>query len=1148
MTVYALFKKFWRWWLDLEKLKRTLKDYKKEVLLLDIRITTYERGTEWLYNQVIKQQLLYSDLNRFIRWNVRWTGITFIEIEEMLRDYAMLSGHLRAAIFYLNYALIDDEDSSDELFNVVQLFLLKDRAACLELQDLLRKYLNSLDAGHCNYRFFHMFTHNDIAVAEFTVKNTVQSGNALTKELNEILLDATKHGMTLFSVDVNKDMVNAALYMLHQPNDIALVAYTRILFPGGEPCMSTILLMTEQAITVMKDFTSKEGQSYEATSNSKLFIYKIVITGPQRSEEFFYSDQLDDFAEQGVELLLDRPLLKAYYRRGTGKKVKTTMLVDGKVAVVDYKANSKVAFKNLVSPIVRPGGVRMFAEGRHLATEAQIVVTVVPRETPLAYGHVDGVTYKRLDMLLPRLKEREAGKKFKVSRHRKYSTFTCTRHYSTGSFGKNASPHTSGRFIKSLKTEQSTPVKIAVFDLETVTVNGVLKPYMIGIYHDSTFKCFKCSDLSESDVICEEGARYIIDNLSGYKVFAHNLIKFDNVLFFPSLFKVLIEKGIEDLIPEEYFSFVSNGNQILSYTIKPLNIKFVDSLKFIPMSLESAGKAFCGRGKLKTSVNISTVTPSDLWVPSTMQLLEDYNRVDCELLYQVLKEFEASMISKFRLSPFHAKVTLPSTAYLLYRRITLELDAYQIGVPPAIFEPSIRAAYRGGRCEVIHHAFGAGDDGMFDINFVDFVSLYPAVAYAFKMPCGFINAAKKEHLALEVLLPGIYYCDVTARTGHGGIPFLPLRLETDTTYPVGQWVSCYTSEEINYARTLGYYKIRVISGHTYSKMEYIFDEYITELYKWKSEAEAENNTGQRTVAKLLLNSLLGKFGQKSTDISCAISETAKLDNPDIVSGAITNRKTIDENYSLVNYHSSGTPSNSAPQISCFITAYARIVLHKTMVALRSFGMIHYVDTDSIAFACFKKKFDLKEFNEKVKKFYPRRLEASNLGLLSDVYKTRISKISIIAPKNYAVTLSDGTIITKHAGFQMNDMSDENLERWAGLELLKERYAPENSVQGLRVAQGIVREREAFTLLSKDSYVKSIWNGARSQVKRQFVYNHHNHYKGTVPVLVEMKDNSASLLKELILKGAPLKQSMFKTFPSGMVYVKDVKPEQKGYKD
>ena len=65
----------------------------------------------------------------------------------------------------------------------------------------------------------------------------------------------------------------------------------------------------------------------------------------------------------------------------------------------------------------------------------------------------------------------------------------------------------------------------------------------------------------------------------------------------------------------------------------------------------------------------------------------------------------------------------------------------------------------------------------------------------------------------------------------------------------------YAKGLISYSKSWATYHCRVV-----------FDEFVAKFWQMKLEGEREKNLVKRTFAKLLLNSLYGKFGQLGADL------------------------------------------------------------------------------------------------------------------------------------------------------------------------------------------------------------------------------------------------------------------------------------------
>jgi hypothetical protein len=120
------------------------------------------------------------------------------------------------------------------------------------------------------------------------------------------------------------------------------------------------------------------------------------------------------------------------------------------------------------------------------------------------------------------------------------------------------------------------------------------------------------------------------------------------------------------------------------------------------------------------------------------------------------------------------------------------------------------------------------------------------------------------------------------------IPFLPYRSLNsygipNLICPLGGWAGWYFSEEIKYARNLGY-TCTFVTGYSFNKSKSLFYNYITSLYKMKANA---TNPVQRMIVKLLLNSLYGRWGLNLTF------------NNHIITSASTKIKDIRAKYNII---------------------------------------------------------------------------------------------------------------------------------------------------------------------------------------------------------------------------------------------------------
>jgi hypothetical protein len=199
--------------------------------------------------------------------------------------------------------------------------------------------------------------------------------------------------------------------------------------------------------------------------------------------------------------------------------------------------------------------------------------------------------------------------------------------------------------------------------------------------------------------------------------------------------------------------------------------------------------------------------------------------------------------------------------------------------------------------------------------------MYPYVMQ-FPIPVDFVGESTQltdkyyGFLDVEVYMPEVY------------TPVLPVRLEK-LYFPVGTVRGQFTSEELIEAEKHGC-TIQKIHQAYYFKTREIFKDYVHKLYALKQSSGEPT----RTIAKGLLNSLYGKFGQNPSKRVYCTEELAP-----------------DGSFPIL--HPDGTPSGFAyytrigrnayllPHISSAITSKARLHL---LTKLN--GSTYYCDTDS----------------------------------------------------------------------------------------------------------------------------------------------------------------------------------------------------------
>ena len=361
------------------------------------------------------------------------------------------------------------------------------------------------------------------------------------------------------------------------------------------------------------------------------------------------------------------------------------------------------------------------------------------------------------------------------------------------------------------------------------------------------------------------------------------------------------------------FRTVGGGLVKVSVYYKNSNNKLFeirDSYNILPASLRKLAVEFGVSEKMDVDrKNIQKLSRFEL---------EEYVKSDCVILLDVLHKARQEFgIEDFRL-------TIASQAFKDWKDLNDE-KLYRVSARDYDF---IKSSYYGGRTEVFKRKGK-------NLKYFDIVSMYPHVMKKYLYPSG-------KTMRTYSFVPnrlGIYKCNVSAPKNLD-IPFLPFRREDGKLiFPLGNFSGTYTSVEIIKARELGY-DIEVIDGLVWESCESPFSEYVDKWFKIKDEAKRNGNGALKYIAKLHLNTLYGKFGQRR-EFRKVVHGLTK----DMLSREC---KPLFEDIELYSVTEKDTKPFTYCQIASFVTSYARIELYKGVEAVHARGgSVYYMDTDSL---------------------------------------------------------------------------------------------------------------------------------------------------------------------------------------------------------
>lgn len=330
---------------------------------------------------------------------------------------------------------------------------------------------------------------------------------------------------------------------------------------------------------------------------------------------------------------------------------------------------------------------------------------------------------------------------------------------------------------------------------------------------------------------------------------------------------------------------------------------FLDSHRLLPKAQADLTKSFNVEHK-KLDVNRSNLDSLNY------EELRHYNEFDCKGLYEVLKSYE-SWFDDYGIA---LKATTASQAMSLFRS-TLK---YPIPVLKPKVEQFIRKSYYGGRVEVFKMKCNE------KFYYYDVRSLYPSVMKKFPMPVGTPHRTNVFHDDKI----GFYKCSVKIPDMY--LPPLPTVQNHKLLFPIGKFEGIYSSAELKLAADMGC-QFDVDYGY-YFQEDYIFNEYIDKMYPLKENGDSAT----RDIAKLMLNSLYGKFGQNRK----------KLILMKYIGADLKGKIPYDQEHALYQEETNSRATFIIPSIASWITSCARTELMKWLLKSGEQN-IYYCDTDSV---------------------------------------------------------------------------------------------------------------------------------------------------------------------------------------------------------
>ena len=416
----------------------------------------------------------------------------------------------------------------------------------------------------------------------------------------------------------------------------------------------------------------------------------------------------------------------------------------------------------------------------------------------------------------------------------------------------------------------------------------------------------------------EDFMKILANKESNDKYYFHNL-KFDGEF----IFSYILNQGFE-CVPSKKERKSKSFSCIISDTGQFYQI--LDSLKLLNFSVDKIAKDF----KLpinKLSIDYKAkrevghiLTPEEI----------AYIRNDVEIMARALKiMFDEGL----------TKMTIGSNALSIYKEMNQRFDTY-FPVLPAEVDKDIRRSYKGGFTYLnpLYKEKEVGYGNIYDVN-----SLYPSVMYYEDMPIGNPEFFKGEYQYDPLYPLYIVTLSCSFKLKKGKIPTIQLKrnlhyLPTEYIETTNGDIETFTLTNIDLELFLSHYDVEDLmyhSGWKFKATKGLFCSYIDMYTNLKINSKKEGNGALYLIAKLMLNSLYGKFGLNPE----MRSKYPYLKEDGSIGYHLTDKQVRDSVYIPV---------------ATFITSYAR---RKTITtsqkirdySLKTYGEDYYIysDTDSV---------------------------------------------------------------------------------------------------------------------------------------------------------------------------------------------------------
>ena len=399
-------------------------------------------------------------------------------------------------------------------------------------------------------------------------------------------------------------------------------------------------------------------------------------------------------------------------------------------------------------------------------------------------------------------------------------------------------------------------MKKYVADFETTTLPDDCRVWAYAIVDiDDTDEVIIGTDIDEFLEWCEHQKRSV-------KVYFHNL-RFDLSFIMDRLFQLGYTHVTEnsDRKAKTFTTVISDKGMVYQCEVifykKGKNIRkvtFQDSLKLIPLKVKEIPKAF-GLEECKGEIDYDRHNK----LPPNSPITEEEKEYITHDVVIVAKAI------KYMNSQGFTKMTIGSCALNDYKNIVGK-NTFKRWFPTPEYHEDVKQSYRGGFTYLSPKYIGKPVKAgvVLDVN-----SLYPSVMRSHNNPLPFgtplFYHGKYKPNPVYPLYTQMLRCQFELKPGK--IP--TLQIKHSLSFRGNEYLTSSNGEEVTICLNsvdldlffdhYNVYNPEYLSGWMFKASVGMFDKYIDKWMDVKIKATREHNPGMRSLAKLALNSLYGKY-------------------------------------------------------------------------------------------------------------------------------------------------------------------------------------------------------------------------------------------------------------------------------------------------